>query len=171
MRSFLQEFRLNLIVYPLLRVRNKIELLTFKRALKTGTLLLQQLEQQLEYLIREMDPKASLEGHDADFDKTAHVAAFRLLTPEIFEKDPDFPSRDVPAEEIYDELKALYSEIQTNVDAIVQEISQEPRVRQVLIHYFADSAFFGNEQEELGRCRVPSRPCYENGFRSHASNN
>ena len=131
MRSFLQKLRLYLIVYPLLRVKNKIELLTFKRALKIGTLQLQ----QLKYLIREMDPKARLEGHDADFDKTVHVAAFRLLKPEIFGKDPDFPARDVPAEEIYDELKALYSEIQTNVDAIVQEISQEPRVRQVLIHY------------------------------------
>lgn len=130
MRNSLQKLRQKLIVLPLLKLGCKIELLEFKRALKVDTLLLQ----KLKYLIREMNPKARLEGHDEDFDKTVYIAAFRLLKPEIFGKDPDFPSRDVPVEEIYDELKALYSKIQTNVDAIVQEISQEPRVRQVLIH-------------------------------------
>ena len=131
MRNFLQKLWQNLMVFPLLKLGCKIEPLMVKHALKVRRLL----SQKLEYLIWEMRPKARLAGSDADFDRIVHVAAFRLLKPEIFGKAPDFPSSDVPDEEIYDELQYMYSEIETDVDSIVQEISQEPRVSQVLIAY------------------------------------
>ena len=85
-----------------------------------------------------MEPGAHLAGHDEKFDRAVHLAALRLLKPEIFGLEKDFPSRDISdkVQEVYDGLNALYSENKKDVDSMVQKIANDLRVKRVLRDYW-----------------------------------
>ena len=141
MKKLLRKHRLHLLLF-FLRLAYRIKRLRFKRALDVGFLLLL----KLKYLIREMTLEARLEGDDEAFDGVVHVAALRLLKPEIFGIDDDFPTEDIPDEhrETYDERSALYSKFKKDVDPIVQKMEEEQNVKQVLSDYWLIQHFVEN---------------------------
>lgn len=132
MRKLLQKHRLHLLLF-FLKLAYKIKQLRFKRAIDVGSLLLLKMKN----LIRKMTLEARLEGDDEAFDGVVHVAALRLLKPEIFGIDDNFPTEDIPDEhrETYDKPNALYSKFKKDVDSIVEKIEEEQSVKQILSDY------------------------------------
>ena len=164
MRKFLRNIAFNLILLPLLRLAYKIELLTFKRAVSLRGLLLL----KLNYLIRVVKPDAHLEGYDEDLDKAIHIAALRLLEPEVFGIDDDFPSEDIPDQlrATYDELNARYSEIKTDADSIVQEMAEKQSVRQILSDYWLIRHFSETIRKNEGIAQYNLSRAKKMGFRA-----
>ena len=93
-----------------------------------------------------MTLETRLEGDDEAFDRVVQVAALRLLKPEIFGIDDDFPVEDIPDghREIYDEPNALYSQFKEDVDSIIKKIEEEQRVKQILSDYWLIQHFIKN---------------------------
>ena len=124
----------------------KISLFRFKRALKVRDLLLL----KLKYLIRAEFLTTHNQGSEEEFENVAHIAAIKLLKPEIFEADDDFPMEDNPDDlrKAYDEINIQYAEKKLAVDSIIQEISNKEEVREILRDYWLIQHFVESQKSK-----------------------